>query len=486
MPAFAIRHHVPHGTFLLSLLFLCSPAPAQETTLATKLITIAGDNEQSSRYLQSALNDLLMGWNERARLYFQKITKEDPGCALAWTGQMLTDGATPESRDALERILSADTPATPQETALLSTWLRLVKGDRSGAGEEFAERAATYRRDILSACWAVVSLHDGYDEISGKPLPNQQRALDIAQSLYERHPQHPLICYLRGWVESAAPAPSDAALEAAQTAAKALPLHPATQLLYGHLLFRRGDFNNALTHIQKAVSAAETARKNVPCGTMEQGKSGSYPLEMWPLELRARLYESTVLWLLERQRESLKSQAQLLKWAEGIKAECAAAPGAVLLRWEAKTLPLRLLMLSPKVPSDAQVAAVAKAALVVNTAKGEPLVEVRDCLRFCLVARQRAAAGKGGEALSCIKAAELSLQRLEAAKAACEGQGGYVLSAWARAHEACRMAVLAAKAAAYRDTTDVWLRSMKEVEKPATMLMPPVLPSRTMYVMERR
>ncbi len=481
MPHLAPFRHVPHGTFILSLLLLGNMVSAQENVPVPKLITVASDNEQTAHLLQSALNDLLMGWDERARLCFYEITKSEPDSVLAWAGQMLTDGATAESRDALERILSADAPATPQESALLSTWLRLVRGDRSGAGEEFAERAATFRNDILSACWAVVLLHGGYDEVSKNPLPDQKKALDIARKLHERHPQYPLVSYLRGWVESDAPAPSAEAFAAAQTAAEALPEHPAAQLLYGHLLFRRGSLEDSLAYIQRAVSTAEKARQNVPCGTMEQGGTGSYPLEMWPLEIRARLYESTVLWLLGRQKESLKNQAQLLKWAESIQPAHETAPGAILLCWEAKTLPLRLLMLSPKVPSNAQVAAASKAALVAKPAKGEPLVEVRDCLRFCLVARQRVAAGKGSEALSCIKAAELSLQRLEGVKSFCEGQGGYVLSAWTRAHEACQMAVLAAKAAAYRNTTDVWSQSLEAAERPATMLMPPVLPRHTQY-----
>ncbi len=455
---------------------MCNAAHAHHPTDAAPLIVMAADNEESNSCVQLGLRDMLLGWDEQARLHFRAAVTADADCALGWAGLMLTEGATAESRDALERVLSDGVRMTPAEESLLSTWLRLARGDRSGAGEEFAERAARFRNDILSACWAVLLLHDGYEEIGGKPFANQRRALEIAQQLYERRPGDGLVSYLRAWVEEAAPVPSETALEAARQAAEVMPEHPATQLLYGHFLFRNGQIAGAISALHKAAERAGEARRIVPHGTMEHAGQGLDSPEFWPLEIRAKLYESSLLWIQGKQRESLLIQSDLMKMANQTAAPYAAAPGAVLLHWEARTLPLRLLMLAPKVPSDAQIAAATKASLPQPAAKRDPVLEVRDCLRFCLVARQRAAAGKVAEAIKCIKAAELSFQGLEAARERCAGQGPYILSAWTRAHEACQSALFAAKAAAYPDTSDVWLLSLEKVQKPATMLMPPVLP----------
>ncbi len=455
-------------------MFLCAPLFAQESV--PTLITVASDHAEVKSHIQLGFRDILLGWDEMARLHFRRAVSADKNCLLGWCGLMLTEGATEESRAALERILAGEYTGTPQETALLSTCLRLIGGDRNGAGEEFAERAAQFRNDILSACWAILLLHDGYEEIGGKPLPRQQQALDLSQQLCERRPDDALAAYLRGWVEESAPTPSDSALAAARHAAEQFPEHPSTQLLYGHLLFRNGYLKEAVSYLHRASELAENARQIVPHGTMEQVPSTPYPLALWPLELRAKLYESSLLWLNGQRRESLLIQRALLEEAASIHPEFSSSPGAILLHWEARTLPLRLLMMNPQLPSEKQITAAANAALPKNCSADEPLLYVRDCLRFCLVARQRAAAGKGSEALRCIQSAELQLKKLLAARAGCEGQGGYVLSAWVRAQEACQLALLAARAAAYPDTADVWLHSFEEQIRPASLLMPPVLP----------
>ncbi len=432
---------------------------------------MVSESRDATQSIQLGLRDLLMGWDEQARLHFRAAVRADETCALAWAGLMLTEGVNAESRSALEQILTNEYAATPQETALLSSLLRLAQGDRSGAGEEFAARAAQFRADTLSACWAVLLLHDGYDSISRKPLPTQERALELAQQLYERDAKNPLFCYFRGWVESDAPEPSQAALEAAQQAALSLPHHPAAQLLCGHLLCRNGQLTDALSHLRAASEEAEKARKDVPHGT----KILSYPLELWPLEVRAKLYESSTLWMLNRVEESAALEKELLQQAAQIHPRLKHMPGAILLHAEARTLPLRKLLGSHKCPNDINPAV--QAATPRQADKDDPLLDVRDCLRFCCVAIKLPVEGKREQALRCLKSAEGCFKRLEAARATCEQQGAYALSAWVRAHDACQQALFMARAAVYPDSEDFWNQSLEEARrKPATLLMPAVIP----------
>ncbi len=468
---------VPHGTITLLLLLatpLCaSTTPGPSTPI---LITMASDNAEAKQHIQLGVRDFLMGWEEQAGEHFHAAIEAERSSALAWCGLMLVEGATTESRDALAEIFSEDPVLTPQETALIESWLRLIQAGPVGAGEEFAERAEQYRNDTLSAAWAIRLLHDGYERIGGKALPNQQRALMLAEQLYTRKPQDTLAAYLRAWVEQSAPAPSDTALAAAQHAAETLPEHPATQLLCGHMLYRKGRLKEAIPHLKLAVKQAETSRNNVPHGTMEQRESRKISLEMWPLEVRIKLYLSTLFHLDGQKQASEALQRELLKNAGEVPESQRRTPGAVLLHWEARTLPLRLLMLSPSLPTDAQVHAAVQAATPAGVPAAEPLHELRDCLRFCLVARQRAAAGKGTQARKCLEAAEAAFKRYEASREDCARQGAYVLSAWTRMHAACELALLAAKAAAYPDSAEFWRQSFEEKLRPETLLMPPVLP----------
>ncbi len=473
--------HVPHGTFLSLLILLTAAistthADADADTSVPTLVSMSSDHAEAKQHIQSGIRDTLLGWDEQARQHFRAAVAADPQCALGWCGLMLTEGATAEAQNALGEIFASDYAGTPQEEALLSSWLAMIQGSRGRAGEEFAERSLQYRNDTLSACWAIYLLHDGYDNLSGKALPNQARALQMAQELYERRPEDALVSYLRGWVEASAPEPSETALTAAQQAANLLPEHPSAQLLYGHLLYRKGQLQQAIGYVHHAAELAAMARPFVPHGTNQQPETGSASLASAPLEVRAKLYESTLLWLNGQKKESLVLQSQLLRATAAVPREDSLLPGAVLLHWEARTLPLRLLLLSPELPTDKQVAAACKAALPALVETSDALLDFRDCLRFCLVARQRAAAGKGADAQRCITAAGGSLHRLEEARERCEGQGGYVLSAWERAREACQQALCAAKAATYSESSDIWLRCLEEQQRPATLLMPPVIP----------
>ncbi len=493
----SLSRFVPHGTLFFALSILATHVHAQDAlppdtagqgevqaessapVPAFFLLSMATESTEASDTTQLGIRDMLLGWDEMARLYFRTAVKADRNCALAWCGLMLTEEPTAESRNELERIFAADCPATPPEMNLLTTLLRLVRGEHVGAGEEFAERATQFRADTLSACWAAYLLRDGYEEIVGKPLPNQQRSLEMIESQYTRKPQDPMVAYLRGWVEESAPEPSDAALAAAQYAAETLREHPAPQLLYGHLLFRKGRLDEALAAVRRASQYAEEQRKNVPHGTMEQAPTEPYPLEMWPLEIRSRLYESTILFLKGDVAASRKLQSELAAKAHAVSASLAAAPGAILLQWEARTLPLRLLVLAPKKPADAQVSAAVKLACPSTADKQDPVFHACECLRFCLVARQRAGGKRQAQAIRCLESAEASLSKVAAAKDACRVQGAYALSAWSRMHEACRLAILAAKSAVYSKTESIWTQSLNEgLKRPATLLMPPVLPGK--------
>ncbi len=387
---------------------------------------------------------------------------------MAQLGLMLTSDEIPnaDARTALQTAITNDLAMTPAESALVSTGLILLSGDRSAAAQEFQERIKTWRADLLSACWAVLLLHDGYDE-TGKPLRGQERALQLIQELWLKHrANHPcsaIVCYLRALMEETAPTVSEDALQSAMHAANLLPNHPSPQLLLGHLLVRSGRVHESIPYFKKAVTLARAMR-------VAQGSPAEELPYDWPLELRARLYEATALWMDGQFDAALKARRSMNKLT--IDHSQMSKPGAILAHWEARTLPLRVLVLRPKVPYDGEIRAAAKVAT--SQLKDDPVHHVRECIRFCLVARQRAHASKRTQAVKCIEAAEKAYNQLiECQEAA---QQGRALSSWARACEACVIAINAAKAATYTSTSEIWEDNYRRAARPSSLLMPPIIP----------
>ncbi len=466
---------VPHGTiFSLTLAAsLCNAQPERDADPAPEaptLLIMATPSEEVAAQVNAGMLDVLMGWDESARLHFHEAVAADESCLLGWLGLMMVEGNTPELRERLAVLLSSDVAITPQETALAETLLRLVRGERIGAGEEFAARAERYRRDWLSACWAALLLHDGYDD-AGNPLEGQRHALELMERVLAAYADNALCNYMRALLEETAPSPSEAALSAARRAVELLPGHPAPRLLLGHLSYRLGDWEGAAVALQEAVILAEHRRNNVPHGTISSEKK-SCLLEYWPLEIRARLYLATVSAKLGKAGEYKAILASL-------KPDSSAGQGgsAALLHWEARTLPLRLLMLRTALPIGTEVAeAVRWSESFSLLPKDGSVRDYHDCLRFCVAARQLAATGKQQQALRCVKAAEDAFARLKEVPKGVESLSPEELSVSTRAREGCRAAILAAKVAVYPDTADIWLQCLEEAQRPAGYLLPPVLP----------
>ncbi len=462
-----------YRTFLtityFSLASICNGA-FPDAPPAPRLVAMATATEDCCQHVFHGLQDILLGWDESAHARFMAAHEADPDCALAQLGLLLTAGSLPDAqqREALEASISRELAMTPAEAALVSTGLELLAGKREAAAREFKSRVETWRADILSACWAVLLLHDGYDE-TGKPLPNQAVALEMIQKLWLKHrvghPCSAIVCYLRALMEETAPVISEEALQSAQQAAYLLPTHPSPRLLWGHLLMRSGKVKEAIPHFRKAVELAEALR-------VAQGCPAKNPPYDWPLEMRARLYESTALWMDGQVKAARKTRRAMNAWP--LDRQNPDAAGNILMRWEANTLPLRVLVLSTKVPYDGEIDAAVKAATPEPPLKNDPVLHYRDCLRFCLVARQRAHASKWSSAQKCIEAAEKSFGKLSEYRE--EAEMGATLSSWARACEACEIAINAAKAVTFRSTTEIWKRNSERAARAASLLMPPVVP----------
>ncbi len=441
-----------------------SPAPARsEYTLQLPLATM---NDEAQRSMQAGMLDLLLGWEESARLHFNRAVAADDMCSLAYVGQLMTEpdpARRAESLAALtERINSL--PSTPVETFYLATFLKLLTNDKLGAAEDFCRRAEQYRRDTLSACWGALLLHCvdvGY-ELDGRVRPLQERALKLAEQLYAEYPDDALVCFVRAYAEESAPQISEQALAAAKRAAELLPGHPIPSHLLGHLLYRSGKPAESVPHFMNAARCA--TRKDIP-----EWESSAL--------MAARLYVSTAMWSAGMDGKALATRRALT--AMPLDRDHLHEPAVILQRWEARTLPLRVLIKRPVPAREGVITAAAKAAEVSPALPGnDPVLLVRDCLRAALYARLRADRKHTEYALKSLKLAEEALLKFQRTREDVLAQGAHYITPWVRAMEACEIALATARAEVYTASADVWLENARNSVRPVTLMLPPVIPER--------
>lgn len=437
------------------------PCPALNIPLAT-------DDAVVKQEIELGLVDMLMGWEESAQLHFARAiqagSSTESMSLMAYCGMMLMS-ATAGEKDAnrmylLEYIETV--PTTPVELFYLNTFLRLAGGDVKGAAEDFAERAERYKRDKFSALWSCMLFHcveEGYD-ITGRPNPYQEKALKMASVLYEEYPDDALVCYVRAYIEEASPQVSPEALEAARKAVVAMPQHPMPALLYGHLLYRSERVEEALPYLHAAAQLADNPEIKP---------------EYVRLKTIAELYESTALWSSRKTQEALAMRRRMN--AAPPDRAIQNSPAGVLYRWETTTLPLRILVLKATPPDIADIKAAANAATP-NPAweEDDPVLLVRDCLRAALYARARMKQNDRASAEKSLALARESFQKFEATREAVFKRGNQYITPWYRAHEACRIAILAAGGDVFPDPDAFWKKVAESATRPANMLMPPPLP----------
>ncbi len=449
-----------------------TPSPAKEESTEPKdepllVLPIASSSEELKQQLTVGWQDLLMGWEESARHHFEQALRHDEHCALAHAGLLL---AFPEGKQehiqSLQNICGEDSNVllTPAESFYLSAFLQAANRHLEAAAREMNEHADRYRADLFATLWGIQLLHCadiGYTQ-EGEVRPLQAKALRRAQALYRKHPSHPLVCYLRAYLEEAAPNISAEALEAAQKAAELMPRHPMSQLLLGHLLYRSQREEEALTYFQQAASLAK-AESN----------------ETSALFLTASLYEATTLWSIGQDRKSLQLRRRLRAIPLPTDRKESASPAATLLRWEARTLPLRILILRKRVPTQGEIEAAFQAATPEHPSDIDFVLEERNCLRAALSARKKAGAGDMKEAVPFLHLAEEALTRFDATLTQAREVSPHWVTPWYRAREACLIALCTAKAEVYPSSADIWKENARQAVQPPVLLLPPPVPMRS-------
>lgn len=444
--------HMEH--FLLLLLGVavaplpCSAEFFSADVHAEHTLSMGGEvNEETARLTNLGFEYLLCGAEEEARAAFQQAAAEEETSPLTELGLVLCAATKEERHAAMENMRQHmdEASLTPQEAFFFQTMLLFANGDTRGAAEEFLTHAEQYRRDRLSLSWGILLLH-----YSATDEATQQRCLERASEFHARCPEDTTAAYLRALCEEFYPADkiSEEALSCAQLAATRFPYAHA---LYGHLLFRQGKLPEAINVFHVAQSVSE---KN------------SY------LNLLVRLYESSALWSAGRSKEALRSRRELnasmkLTGEPKTRAE-------LLWRWEANSLPLRVLLTRTERFDLSDIQA-AKNVMLAAPAAGQGSAAYCNCLVHLATARFHLQRNKRGEASKNLVMAEEDFKSLTTQESPTVP---FEKSLYVRACQACEQGILLVRSEVYPSTAETWKENLRQSEKASTLLLPPALPRR--------
>ena len=414
-------------------------------------LAVISDNPEVATHLNLGLECCLLNYQEKARYHFRQSLAADDACVMAHVGMLMVHpSGSPEYKEHLQALnaLLDTAMLTPVEEWYLSTFLQYIAGDLQGTAAAFKKRAEVYRRDTMAACWDILLNH--YAAEQGGNIVSR------ADYLLQNHPDNPFALFCRALLDEYSSSPTVEALQAAQKAAESLPGNPVLHLLYGHLLRRSGRLEEAISQYQAARKAAANELEFINTADAVTCRISS-------------LAEASSCWQAGRRIDALRLSFELSKQVND-----GAGEGDILMHWEGRTLPLRLLVLQPTAPAGAAINAAAKAC---NAPVGTPVRHAQDCLVAAIQTRSLAESKRLSTATQTLLKAEQHLSELYKLSDDMNRAGGLRLTCYNRALQACQGAILRARIALYTDSKDIWQTHLDELlSKPEARFLPPVLP----------
>ena len=411
------------------------------------------DSEAARQHINLGIHCLLLQYGEKAQFHFNQALHHASDSILAHVGLLMIypsgSSAYKHHLTALNKLMD-EVMMTPVEEWYVSTFLQYISGDLQGAADAFQHRAERYKRDRMAFYWYTLLHH--YASGQGNSIP------PALNEYLNQYPDDTIAHYLFALHGEYSEFPSDAALLSAQRAADTFSDIPTTHLLYAHLLHRKGQYEEALIRYQKA---RQTAMDDLAHVQLQHAVSYR----------TACLAEASLYWQIGQKIDSLKHSLALSKQASAASEE---GEANLLLNWEARTLPLRLLVMQPTAPAGAAINA---ASSTCNAPSATPVKLVQDCLVAAIQTRSLAESGRSTTASHTLARAERLFSELQRLGSDSINIGGMERTCFNRACSACEGALHRARMALYPDSISIWKPHLDKVlSMPNSRFLPPVLP----------
>lgn len=416
-------------------------------------IPLATDSEAAREQINQGIHCLLLQYSEKAQFHFNQAINIASDSILAHVGLLMiypSGSSAYKHHLAVLNKLMDEAMMTPVEEWYVSTFLQYISGDLQGAADAFKHRAERYKRDRMAFYWQALLQH--YAAGQGNNRPDQ--LIDYLK----QHPDDAVAHYLLALYSEYSECPSNSALQSAQRAADTFSDIPTTHLLYAHLLHRKGQYEEALISYQKAQEIAMNDLAHVQLSHAVSYRTAS-------------LAEASLHWQTGHRIDALKRSLALSKQAAAASEE---GEANLLLQWEGRTLPLRLLVLQPTAPAGAAINAATSAC---NAPSGSPVKLFQDCLVAAIQTRSLAESGRLTTASHTLTKAEHLFSELQRWGRDTITKGGMERTCFHRACNACEGALHRARMALYTDSASIWKPHLdKLLSIPSSRFLPPVLP----------
>lgn len=437
-------------------------------------MAVAAATDEVQAHVNLGMHHLHGGWEFEAVRHFAAALKGDPDCLLAhWGMAMALMPNHPEQDVARQAALArmralADAEAgTALERAYVEALEAMLDGGAATASAAFAAVADRYPNDLHASVFAAMFGRGGYNEL-GEPVPAQAAAERRLEGLIAKHPDS--VVPLHAWLMIRAEAPDVSGSLAKVADLKRLaPEHAPFRHLAGHYLWRAGRHAEAA----EAFAAAERLYR----ARMEVSRMGD---EDAPERLRAEVYR-LVAEYSQGPADAAFALAVTLS-AMPIPQERLVSPGTRFLLWEVKTLPARMYLAGGLDARAAEAAASLPApADLKRTVEASLAYWWIDGLRFAVEVRKRIGKGELDAARAELDKLGIHQELMQQRRRQALEEGE--ISEWLRAMRGLELIskdlrgqLAMAGPPEGRGSAFNWFSSAADLQRPASLLLPPVLP----------
>jgi len=466
---------IPEAGALISPLVKSLPPPKFRKMSGGARMAISGVSDDVQRHVLQGIELLLAGWDFEAYRHFCAALEEDGQCLMAHWGVAVAL-AQPDPEIQAERAaavlrmseLAKRKVGSELERGYVVCLMIFYRDGAATAAEAFRNLAKQFPNDPLPAVYAAILGRNGFD-IYGAAKPNQERAERLLTDYLKRQPGNMVLLRTLAMIRAEGPSELLAkGLGSVRDLCGKAPEMPTCQHLLGHYEFRCGHFREAAEAFGRAVSMYDAWMKE-----------GGIAAADCPERTMSEAYRCVALASAGEFDEALKAARALA--SVPVDPKRAGVPGTRMLMWEARSLPVRLLLARGK-KGDAA------AGLATLPKPGDPqlipdksdakyyyqglvaLLEGRKALDEGKIDR----AGKVAVALT----AHGMLMAKRQPQVAAQGE----LSDWKRAIEALQVHAAALRGdiamagpKADRGSAYNWYLAAVDRQHPAAMLMPPAV-----------
>jgi tetratricopeptide (TPR) repeat protein len=299
-------------------------------------MAVTAATEKAQAHVNQGMNHLHGGWEFEASRHFAAAMKEDPECLLAHWGMLITLLApSPESDSARVAVtarlldLVDQGKGTELERGYCYGLIKYLEAGPAAAAGAFRKVAAKFPNDIQATIFAALFSRGGYDDF-GTATPDQEAAEKSLEALIEKNPESPLPLNALLSIRADGPELShwvDLAVKLTQMS----PDYPPYFHLLGHYEWRSGHHGKAVAAFGRSSTQYESWMK-----------ANQATVADCPEWVKAECYR-IVSMISKGDFETGYAAARRIAVTPAPKGRMAST-GVRLLLWEAKTLPVRILL----------------------------------------------------------------------------------------------------------------------------------------------